>query len=337
MALEIETEEVRRRKLRRDVLVFCCIVATVCYFGYVGSLPEAEGVKPVRPAVEPPEATPEPDSKPPEQVGYVVTEPDSTSPLYAAPDSQLHITRIPPNHTVKVLDVGSTGEKFVIKYYLVSYCGVEGWLNEYFTTREVHKQPPDGAIMGEEPLRLVFAKKLDNIRKTPNGAVLRKTQTGESYEVLDKEGHWYKIKISGLPPAYVHDSVVLPDKEGQDFVFALAGDPNVQNKLKRERILDEFSTRLKDFASVAGGQIVESVSVRGEDDSWSAKLTVINDWHYAPYQVRLQCAQGFQAVFSSIACPENPDLAYISIVDYMGNEVGGSRWKAGSLIWVANK
>lgn len=81
--------------------------------------------------------------------------------------------------------------------------------------------------------------------------------------------------------------------------------------------------------------IVQSVSVRRSGDNiWTATLTVKDIWHIRHYQIRLQDAQALWEGWATIASPREPDLARISIVDGRGNEVGGSRILAGSLIWV---
>lgn len=64
------------------------------------------------------------------------------------------------------------------------------------------------------------------------------------------------------------------------------------------------------------------------------KIKVSNEFHYQPYQVRLQAAQALWKGWASIYSPEDGDKARIQLVDLMGNEVGGSRVWAGSLIWV---
>lgn len=63
-------------------------------------------------------------------------------------------------------------------------------------------------------------------------------------------------------------------------------------------------------------------------------ITVSNQWHTEPYQTRLQGAQMFWRTWAMIHSPDKPDTSRISIVDQMGNEVGGSRFMAGSMIWV---
>lgn len=64
------------------------------------------------------------------------------------------------------------------------------------------------------------------------------------------------------------------------------------------------------------------------------KITITNSWHYEPYQVRLQVAQKLWEAWARLHSPNEPDKARIKIVDLNGNEVGGSRVWAGSLIWV---
>jgi hypothetical protein len=63
-------------------------------------------------------------------------------------------------------------------------------------------------------------------------------------------------------------------------------------------------------------------------------ITVSNQWHTEPYQTRLQGAQMFWRTWAMIHSPDRLDTSRISIVDRMGNEVGGSRIIAGSMIWV---
>ena len=80
---------------------------------------------------------------------------------------------------------------------------------------------------------------------------------------------------------------------------------------------------------------IDRVSVRRIGNStWEAKVTVSNLWHIQRYQVRLQEAQSLWEIWARIASPRDADSARIKIVDRRGNEVGGSRIVAGSMIWV---
>ncbi|QDT24817.1 hypothetical protein Enr10x_01090 [Gimesia panareensis] len=95
--------------------------------------------------------------------------------------------------------------------------------------------------------------------------------------------------------------------------------------------LDTFIAALK----VAEVTIVKSVRVQEISNGiWEAEIEVRNNWHIKPYQVRLQDAQNLWSAWAKIASPQEPDSARIKIVDINGNEVGGSRVLAGSLIWV---
>ena len=82
----------------------------------------------------------------------------------------------------------------------------------------------------------------------------------------------------------------------------------------------------------AKGDIVKSASEGLTPDQ--IKITIANSWHYEPYQVRLQLAQKLWEAWARLHSPGEPDKARIKIVDLNGNEVGGSRILAGSLIWV---
>ncbi len=66
-------------------------------------------------------------------------------------------------------------------------------------------------------------------------------------------------------------------------------------------------------------------------------ITVTDLWHLAPYQERLQAAQSLWQEWANIHSPQDVDRARIKLVDLSGNEVGGSRILAGSLIWVQER
>lgn len=72
--------------------------------------------------------------------------------------------------------------------------------------------------------------------------------------------------------------------------------------------------------------------VQAKDDT--VILTVTNYWHVMHYQNRLQAAQNLWAGWAKLKSPREPDRARLSLVDFNGNKVGGSRFLAGSLIWV---
>lgn len=83
--------------------------------------------------------------------------------------------------------------------------------------------------------------------------------------------------------------------------------------------------------------LIERVSVDRRGGVWSATITVSNLWHVRAYQVRFQDAQTLWNMWARTAPTKDADSARISIVDQNGNEVGGSRVWAGSLIWVQEK
>ena len=63
-------------------------------------------------------------------------------------------------------------------------------------------------------------------------------------------------------------------------------------------------------------------------------LTVGSSWHSLSYTRRYDMAQVLWRSWASIYSPNEPDKAYLEIRDVSGRRVGGSRWLAGSLIWV---
>ena len=78
---------------------------------------------------------------------------------------------------------------------------------------------------------------------------------------------------------------------------------------------------------------INSVSV----SDLTVTIKVTNTWHVMAYQNRLQAAQNLWEGWASVASPKDRDQARIKVVDLNGNEVGGSRILAGSLIWVQEK
>lgn len=63
-----------------------------------------------------------------------------------------------------------------------------------------------------------------------------------------------------------------------------------------------------------------------------AKITVSNNWHSQPYQIRLQAAQGLQKLWGNLYLPESPDRGRIELIDLNGNKLGGSKVMGG--VWV---
>lgn len=83
----------------------------------------------------------------------------------------------------------------------------------------------------------------------------------------------------------------------------------------------------------AGRTFIDQVAFRDR----TAVITVSSEWHGQNYQARLQVAQDIWQIWATLASPTEPDLAYISIRDHNGNEVGGSRMWSGSLVWVSER
>lgn len=108
---------------------------------------------------------------------------------------------------------------------------------------------------------------------------------------------------------------------------------------EKNRLIEEEKTRpkkelakfIKTVEAVDhSGALFSSASV----DEGRLILTVKSGWHYQPYQIRLQAAQNLWKLWATIHSPNEPDKARLKIRDINGNDVGGSRIWAGSLIWV---
>jgi hypothetical protein len=92
--------------------------------------------------------------------------------------------------------------------------------------------------------------------------------------------------------------------------------------------LDTFMAVME--AAGVGNALISNVSTRGE----TITITVATGWHYQPKRVRQQSAQILWQTWAMISSRNNLDRARLSLRDAVGNEVGGSRLLAGSLIWV---
>lgn len=137
-------------------------------------------------------------------------------------------------------------------------------------------------------------------------------------------------------------------------VIALREDEAKSRKLmmarKKEQELSEAKAKKAQAAKIAAKETKEAKSflsiIRIADqegtlidnavaDDDLLRIRVTSMWHQQHYQDRLQLAQSMQKTWARIHSAEAPDTARIKIEDYNGNEVGGSRFFAGSIIWVS--
>jgi regulator of replication initiation timing len=112
-----------------------------------------------------------------------------------------------------------------------------------------------------------------------------------------------------------------------------AGERAIRREESNALLQENLDTYLNALETM-GVSTVRKIEVTQRGNIWTATLSVDNAWHLSPYQIRLQNAQTLWKTWAQIASPDKPDSARISIVDLNGNEVGGSRMLAGSLIWV---
>lgn len=99
-------------------------------------------------------------------------------------------------------------------------------------------------------------------------------------------------------------------------------------------LMEKFVKRLDGIANVT--VFLKRVGVKVKGELKTATITVAPDWHTEAYQNRLQLAQALQNIWAQ-ETGGNPDHARLSLIDQLGNEVGGSRVWAGSLIWVQER
>lgn len=99
---------------------------------------------------------------------------------------------------------------------------------------------------------------------------------------------------------------------------------------KQQQNYDTFHATLQATGTPSSLSMLEGSQFDGD----TIIITVANTWHLMPYQLRLQAAQNLWQTWAKIASPQDLDRARLKLVDLNGNEVGGSRFIAGSAIWV---
>jgi hypothetical protein len=169
-----------------------------------------------------------------------------------------------------------------------------------------------------------------NVRRGP-GAVHPKVgrlEAGQSVERFSDDGSWSLVDYNGQQ-AWISSEFLVTGVEAEALKRARVERVAKYGVSGREA-LDAYSAVLKDLQRGTGVKIFDSLAVSGG----TVKVTVTNLWHSRHRQVRLQDAQLLWEAWARIRAPSDPDSARILILDYRGNEVGGSRWLAGSLLWV---
>ena len=155
---------------------------------------------------------------------------------------------------------------------------------------------------------------------------------GESV-VIEKDGEKFTVPFSNLEAW----SVVQAKKLGGLLETTTVTPP--PQKPDEVPAMSPLASKLEAFIAILSSdpiasKIVKNVSVAQSGDRWTATITVQNVWHLRAKQVRLQDAQTFWKAWAVIASANNLDMARIKMVDLNGNEVGGSRLTAGSMLWV---
>lgn len=137
---------------------------------------------------------------------------------------------------------------------------------------------------------------------------------------------WLGLVSIGLivnPPKVGNSRNSIAQKEAANRENTLNTLKSLDNLTKYRSLINSIDEDRNVIANVSQGRLDGEI-----------KITVSNVWHYHPYQVRLQTAQNLWNIWAKVYSPIDVDKSRIQIVDLNGNEVGGSRVWAGSLIWV---
>ncbi len=134
------------------------------------------------------------------------------------------------------------------------------------------------------------------------------------YLIAPKVGAVLDQYLTGTPPTEV-------DREQQLAEIAQATSTNM---------VHAFVSKLE--TAGLGGDLVSNAGLKGDPDELI--ITVGASWHRAVRQDRLVAAQNLWKMWAEINAPTDPDASRIKLVDINGNQVGGSRLGAGSLIQV---
>jgi hypothetical protein len=146
--------------------------------------------------------------------------------------------------------------------------------------------------------------------------------------------YWFVAQLEEPTPKPVPAKMALHSTQSND-------------RGKPHQDMNNFEQLLRDIGVIPSLIVkVEPWNVDGELINDEVPQIVVNNaWHYEPYQLRLQVAQNLWKIWAGIHSPNNPGHSWIRIVDYNGNEVGGSKvpsWSSiifgsggdGSSIWV---
>lgn len=162
------------------------------------------------------------------------------------------------------------------------------------------------------------------------------TKPGHIESALDdlSEGEYRKLKTSGALP-----SSLISGYQGLDKLIATSAQKAITaaqaKSAEEERKVESLRATFLIALKAVEVNLIKDVSVQKiGGDLWAATLTVEDIWHLRHEQIRLQDAQALWEAWATLASPDDLDKARITLVDHRGNEVGGSRIWAGSLIWV---
>lgn len=105
-------------------------------------------------------------------------------------------------------------------------------------------------------------------------------------------------------------------------------------ELKKAHIdASKFKTTLFDMLSKKNINIVQNVHLN-KDRPHEIIIVMKPIWHNRNKHLRKNDATVFWELWASINNPQDPDSARIKLVSINNDRVGGSKWLAGSLIWV---
>jgi hypothetical protein len=210
---------------------------------------------------------------------------------------------------------------------------------EVLETRVVERRNAKG-----EPMDMIECKFRNNSKRTVRIIDCTYTAYDEGgRKVLDRPYTLYAVDDSnkGVPPSEWQDTLgkglFIPKNLGARsakvvITKVLERDDSKLGKKGEGAANDSHVIRFITLVKYqTEGKFIRQVGRKGE----TIDVYVGNEWHFLPYQIRLQMAQNIWATWVLASNPETPDRARVDIKDLNGNSVGGSKLLGGSLSWVS--
>jgi hypothetical protein len=163
-------------------------------------------------------------------------------------------------------------------------------------------------------------------------------EQGSREEAMNWVRRGIKDKVEVRYDSQVANEMFAVAKREHEAAVAAAEAEKKRRAEQRRRVFDTAKTEMKaclDGYNTNGVIIFTDLSVRDDGSCMTATVTVTGSWHILPYGSRLETAGILWRAWSTFTSASKPGEASLSLVDRVGNEVGGSRGSGN--VWAQDK